>query len=249
MIRIEPSNVFYSTTSGATFANGGVDIRKTPVSLSNYSKTTCSFWFNGTQTNREHGIIYQLGGGANAGVSFSLDPIPSVSIHKINLTFGAINSATAYYFYSDSSITSYFNGLWHNVLVQWDHAGATARIFIDGTQITLSNTTIVATNSATPINDFYIGRNNASRCNLSLAEFWLQSNLYIDLTQLSNIRKFLSATNRPMYLGSTGNVPTGSQPEVYLKGSGTGFITNSGSVGNFSASTGTLTTPATTPST
>lgn len=245
----KPSSVFYSTASGATFASGGVDINKTSVSLADYSKTTCSFWFKGTQLNREHGLIYQLGGGANAGVTLSLDPVPSVSIHKINLTFGAINSSTFHYFYSDASINSYFDGLWHHMFVQWDHSGATASMYIDGTLLSLSNTTGSATSSATPIDNFYVGRNNASRCNLSLSEFWLQSNLYMDLSVLANRRKFILPNRRPAYLGATGNLPTGSQSEVYLKGTGTGFLTNSGSIGNFSASTGTLTTPTTTPST
>lgn len=248
-LKAPPSGVFYSTASAATFASGNTDIRNTPISLSNYSKTTCSFWFNGTQLNREHGLIYQLGGGTNAGVTFSLDPVPSVSIHKINLTFGAVSNNTFQYFYSDASINSYFEGMWHNIIVQWDYSQATARIYIDGAPISLSNTTGSAVSSATPINDFYIGRNNASRCNLSLSEFWLQSNLYLDLSTLAARRKFIYATRRPVFLGATGNVITGSQAEVYLKGTGTGFITNSGSIGNFAASTGTLTTPSTTPST
>lgn len=77
-----------------------------------------------------------------------------------------------------------------------------------------------------------------------MADVWISAgNTYANIT----IGDFYSAGD-PVDLGATGTGPDGSQPAVFLKGSGTGFTVNSGSGGNFTKSgTTALTTCSTAP--
>ncbi len=114
-------------------------------------------------------------------------------------------------------------------------------ITIDGAAFTLVLGTYVAQVGKQPSglgSVFYPG---------SLSQLYFNPGVYIDFSVLANLRQFITSTRRPDFFGNNGSIPTGSSPPFYLKGSGTGFNINSGSAGNF-ATTGTLTTPTTTPS-
>jgi hypothetical protein len=67
-----------------------------------------------------------------------------------------------------------------------------------------------------------------------IAELWFAPGVYIDFSDEANRRKFISANGRPVGLGATGNLPTGSAPLVYLSGNGGhAFETNLGTGGGF----------------
>jgi hypothetical protein len=84
-----------------------------------------------------------------------------------------------------------------------------------------------------------------------IAEFYYAPGQYIDLSLVSNRRKFRSASGKPVHLGSTGSVPTGTAPAVYFHlddgEAVANFATNRGTGGNFTI-TGTLATGSTSPS-
>ena len=83
------------------------------------------------------------------------------------------------------------------------------------------------------------------------AELWYKIGVYIDFSNEGNRRKFISEGGKPVYLGATGNLPTGAAPDCYFHladgAAVAGFATNLGTGGNF-AITGTLATCGSSPS-
>lgn len=69
----------------------------------------------------------------------------------------------------------------------------------------------------------------------SVSEFWWNDSYLDDVSQFAS-------GGCPIYLGGSGEIPTGSSPVFYLRGSGSGFNVNAGTGGNFTT-TGTLTAP------
>jgi hypothetical protein len=49
------------------------------------------------------------------------------------------------------------------------------------------------------------------------------TNEFLDLSIESNRRKFISASGTPVNLGTDGNIPTGTQPLIYLSGPATNW--------------------------
>ena len=77
--------------------------------------------------------------------------------------------------------------------------------------------------------------NGTSLFDGSLAELWFLPGTYIDFSVEANRRKFIIARGRPANLGADGSTPTGFAPTVYLSGEITGWPTNKGSGGGFTA--------------
>ena len=84
-----------------------------------------------------------------------------------------------------------------------------------------------------------------------LAELYFAPGQYLDFSLVVHRRKFISAGGKPVYLGATGQLPTGTAPLVYLHlddgETVANFATNRGTGGNFTI-TGTLGTGSTSPS-
>lgn len=69
-----------------------------------------------------------------------------------------------------------------------------------------------------------------------VAEFYLNTDDYLDFDTEANRRKFIKSDGSPVAdLGATGSDPTGLQPAIYLKAPAAGFTTNLGYAGNFTA--------------
>jgi len=87
--------------------------------------------------------------------------------------------------------------------------------------------------------------------NGAIAELWFNMGQYLDFSVEANRRKFISATGKPVNLGSDGSTPTGVAPIVYQRINGgdaaAGFATNLGTGGNFSV-VGSLDIASTSPS-
>lgn len=239
-----PSGVFFSGKA-STFANGANFISKNPIALSNYSKGVCSFWLNPSAPGGEAELVTLY----HTSTALS-SPGVFLWLHSDGVTIegrlGAALNTTSYTYQTSASLAPYEDGKWHHYLVSWDYSAPSFQIAIDGVKVPLpfTATNIVLSTAAA---DQASVDPAASGVATSIAEYWLLTNISMDVAVLSNIRKFMTATRRPAFLGMDGSLPTGAQPEIYLKGSGNGFNVNSGTLGNFTT-TGTLTTPTTTPS-
>jgi len=79
-----------------------------------------------------------------------------------------------------------------------------------------------------------------------IADFWFDT-VYFDLTQSSNIKKFRNDDGKPVSLGTTGQLPTGSSPAIFFTGNKDEFVTNQGYGGAFTE-LGTIEDATTSPS-
>jgi hypothetical protein len=126
------------------------------------------------------------------------------------------------------------------------------KIYIDGADDTGATTNSNANSDYTHTNCSLGARiDTNNKFNGDLAEFYFNIAASLDITQESNRTLFRTASGKPVNLGTTGELPTGSAPINYFhldKGeSAANFATNRGTGGNFTI-TGALTTSATSPS-
>lgn len=154
-----------------------------------------------------------------------------------NLTIvGVRTSGTACL--SLQSASSISTSDWNHVLAAWDlSSDATCHLYTNGSD----NTSLsIRTNNAIDYTqaDWFVGRYNTpattGRLIGDLAEVWFDDS-YLDITS-SVVRETFARNGRPVSLGSSGQLPTGSAPKIYLRGPGSSFGTNSGTGGNFTAS-------------
>ena len=142
---------------------------------------------------------------------------------------------------------------WLHFLSSWDLATAGARsIYIndvsDLSEVTFTNDSIDYTLADWSVGAFASGTSKFNGC---VADLYFAPGQYLDFSLVYNRRKFISASGKPVHLGTTGALPTGTAPIVYqhLADAETvaDFATNRGTGGNFSI-TGTLETGSTSPS-
>lgn len=248
---IAPSQIFHPTN--ASEFDGTANIMKKSYSYSGDGPIIISFWCKvGSDANAARPII-ELTSTFNGTVVQVVQP--SGATRKLTFQCFAQPGASSVYVLTPATIFNIAAG-WQHVLISADlnHAPSSrlAKIYVNDVDVTPSPTT----NTGSAFNPIATGSYvaeiggdevfGADYFSGDLAELFLDIG-YMDLSVTANRRKFISATKRPVFLGSTGGLPNNGTPIIYLKGSGTGFNINSGSLGNFTT-TGTLTTPATTPS-
>lgn len=155
-----------------------------------------------------------------------------------------------------SSNTAYTNGAtWLHVLVSWDLATAAGHLYVNDVEDafvtkTLTDDTLEYTTGA-----FHVGASpNASagdEMDGCMAEVYFAPGQYLDFSSTTNRRKFISASGKPVHLGTDGSLPTGTAPLLYLHlddgEAVANFATNRGTGGDFTI-TGTLDTASTSPS-
>ncbi len=149
-----------------------------------------------------------------------------------------------------SSSTSYTSG-WHHLLIGWNLATPEVDMWIDdsedaGSLTELSDGTI----DYSTVAEFGIGGDEAGtdRFDGCFADLWFDETAFIDFAVQANRRKFIDGAGKPEDLGATGNLPTGSQPILYLNQNTTAaWHTQAGSGGGFTE-VGALTDCSTSPS-
>lgn len=136
---------------------------------------------------------------------------------------------------------------WQQWAFSWDLNAGTQQVFTNGvsnffTSSTLTNDTIG-----------YAGMTSltipepGSPIDADLADMWFDPTTAIDFTVTANIRKFIDGSGNAVNLGSSGQLPTGTAPILFLKGPTTSFLTNLGTGGNFSLVSGALTAAGSNP--
>lgn len=145
-------------------------------------------------------------------------------------------------------------GAWQNILCSWDASTTTLHMYrndVDAKGAGIINNAEACHGIVDEwsVGDFSGG--GGGRYDGGMAELYFAPGQYIDLSVEANRRKFISATGKPVDLGSTGATPTGTAPLVYLHLSdgetANNFAVNRGTGGNFTV-TGALGTYASSPS-
>jgi hypothetical protein len=141
---------------------------------------------------------------------------------------------------------------WYHLLASWDLASAAGHLYVndvaDLQTPTLTNDTIDYTKSQVSVGATFGG---SLLLNGALSEVYFAPGQYLDFSLVHNRRKFISASGKPVHLGTTGALPTGTAPLVYQHlddaEAVANFATNRGTGGDFTI-TGTLETGSTSPS-
>ncbi|MFZ1742653.1 MAG: LamG-like jellyroll fold domain-containing protein [Pontixanthobacter sp.] len=227
--------------NGVVFDGSTYLSRSAPVGAADSNKFTFSAWMKAATDASSLPIMSMSSG-------FSLTrTTPSATI----TVFGAGGGATRLNLRTTSSALAVADG-WRHVIMSFDLSDtAKRRIYVDDanmalTVTTYSNANIAFATGAPPI---YIGANftATSKYSGSMAEVWFQPGTYLDLTDESVRRKFITADGKPECLGLQGQRPTGSAPLLYLGSRDVLADTwpeNRGTGGDLSAATGTLTDDA-----
>lgn len=252
MRRLQPQ--FKNTSSSALVDSADFDgtndyaQRGAELSGSTDSKLfTLSFWHRIDGGDASARRIFTNGVSA-IGSAFS------VSLNTSNqFAIAGANAASAVILNINSS--AYVAGpTWRHVLISCDMANAASRhIYINdssdlATVTTYTNDTIDNTRT-----QWTIGAHGdaSQKMNGCLAELWFTQGVYTDFSIVDNRRKFISSSLRPVYLGNSGELPTGTSPICFhhLADAETvaNFALNRGTGGNFTI-TGTLDTGSTSPS-
>ena len=178
------------------------------------------------------------------------------SVRRINTNIFVVTGANAAGtpILSITTTSTYTAGAtWLHLLSSWNLGTAGARsIYMndvsDLTQLTFTDDTLDYT-----LTDWSVGAltDGASKLDGCMAELYFAPGQYLDFSLVHNRRKFISASGKPVHLGTTGALPTGTAPLVYLHlddaEAVANFATNRGTGGDFSI-TGTLATGSDSPS-
>lgn len=145
---------------------------------------------------------------------------------------------------------------WYNILASWDFTGSSVlHLYRNDTDvlsvIQAHDGGAVDYSAVTAWKVARLGADSSFSFDGAIAEFYFAPNQFIDLSVVSNRRKFISASGKPVNLGTDGSAPTGSVPLFYLHlddgETVNNFATNRAGNGDFSVN-GTLSTAATSPS-
>ena len=169
-------------------------------------------------------------------------------------TIWGVNAAGTKILHFSATTTHTSGATWRHVLASWDLAvDVSWHFYIDDVSeqssvLTFTNDTLDYTKGNFACGSKLTG---ATRMNGALAEVYFAPGQHLDFSVTANRRKFISASGKPVNLGTDGSAPTGVAPIVYFhldNGEAVAnFATNRGSGGNF-AITGTLDTASTSPS-
>lgn len=154
-----------------------------------------------------------------------------------------------------ATINTYVAGAtWLHILASWNMGVAgSGRLYVndmsDKNEVAFTDEEIdYATTLNWAVGGLIAG---SAKVNACLAEFYFAAGQYLDFSLVSNRRKFISASGKPVHLGATGSLPTGTAPQIYFHlddaEASANFATNRGTGGDF-AVTGTLTAGSTSPS-
>lgn len=189
--------------------------------ISDGKEGTISFWFKLTSLTSGY-IVYQNSGRFRVDYNSSTGAVRVLARGTTGTTILSIATTSS----------TFATGTWYHFLASWNMAG-NKYIYIsnsaDLATTTFTNSTIDYTTgglyigSSDTVSDLFAG---------SLAELWFDPS-YLDISDSNNRALFISS-NKPVSLGSTGELPTGSQPLLYLNGNAANIEINAGTGGNFS---------------
>lgn len=218
--------------SSVTFdgVNDRIRFTSSAVLMSSSGKQlTVCFWFNADNIANT-GYIIQ---GRSATT-----PQWRVNIASSTLNW-VIQNSTPVTIVQGNSDTVTGSATWHHVMLSIDTSSTSNRhIYIDGVDASDGWATYTVDGiMALDRTDIYIGEDDGGGGDYAgcLAELWVDDS-YIDFSNSANRAKFFNAGD-PVDLGSTGNIPTGSAPDLYMRFVSGSLGVNSGADGG----TGTLT--------
>lgn len=153
-----------------------------------------------------------------------------------------------------TSATIVADGLWHHLLVAADLAQSKLTVHLDDVDVTPSSPTFGAGDiDFTRGNFFFLARTGTlDRFTGDVADLWFTASQFLDFSVMENRRKFMDASGKPVFLGNSGELPTGMSPILFMHLDAgelpvSNFAANAGTGGGMTIG-GTLLAAATSPS-
>lgn len=197
------------------------------------------------------------GGDGTARHILSSAPLSSNFLFIMNNTntfaIGGDNAAGTEILLLRTAGTFFAGATWRHILASWDLAAGAGHLYINdvpdlGTS-TLTNDTIDYTQGSWALGS---DLSSTNKMNGALAELYFAPGQYLDFSKVYYRRKFISASGKPVHLGTTGALPTGTAPWRYHHlddgEAVANFVTNRGSGVDDPTLFGTLDTASTSPS-
>lgn len=204
---------------------------------------TVSMWLRFTGKDDQNQFIFDQG----ALFRFSREQSDAVTVayrRKLSITLQASGPSIRINYRSGMALE--LNN-WYSILISWNTASS-IEVYINDVLDTPALLTVVAGNINYDL-PIYVGSTTvpANQMQADAAEIWMDLTTKIDFAVEANRRLFIDPGGKPVFLGENGELPTGSSPDVYLKGPAASWGTNYGTGGNFTV-VGTFTDASTSPS-
>lgn len=227
----------FSASKGASFS-GSDFMLMTGSSISSVDKGVTSFWMKNSSISGSTEFIISCGDDSHQEMEIN----SGFNTFYVYIRKRGTTEVFELRIQSSSMVGTWEDGAWHHFLISWDKSGQNSLVYIDDANISHTQHVYSYHINIPTSQNIKVGRQLTG----DISEVYLKTGSYVDLTVTSNRRKFITSSEEPVYLGADGSIPFVAQPEVYLKGRGSGFNLNSGSGNHFSI-TGTLGTPSTSP--
>lgn len=132
---------------------------------------------------------------------------------------------------------------WYNLIISVDSIEGIVQVFLNGVQLTtvISSNIFNSTTIAQPQGDsnggssFQLITGSLPNPGCVADAYWDAPSSFIDLTDPTNLAKFIGGSGNPIDLGTDGSIPFGISPLIYLTvrngGNFTDFLTNRGTAG------------------
>lgn len=168
-----------------------------------------------------------------------------IEVYPAYVRFSAYNSAGAYILRVEQG--GVINGQWNHILFAIDlEGGLTKELYINDIDVGMDLFTYVDDFIDYTNGGWAFGGVGVDNLDADIADFWFDSNTFLDISVEANRRKFIDANGNPVFLGTDGSLATGSAPDIFLSGDTATWHTNKGSGGGFTEN-GTLTTASSGP--
>lgn len=188
-------------------------------------KGMCSFWvkFNGSDGSVQ--TIYN-----NNTTRFK------ILRNAANKIFVSASNQVGQLLFSMTSDNTYVaNQDWINVLLSWDTSIQSYHMYINDQPEGVFVPTLTG-NIDYLGSDHYLSRRgsfNTDKLNACITDFYFNSSVFLDFSLELNRRNFIDEELKPVYLGGSGQIPTGNSPIMFLKNDAPNFRNNLGFGGNF----------------
>lgn len=230
-----------------------------------YTPNAINFYNNGIGNNylSKSDSYTGISDGSTGSISFWVkftgavpvggDNIQLIGPNYFNCRVGGDNPGDIFFDLASAGFTNVFSvfsnstvfavGSWYNVLAAWNtnftNGNKIFKLYINNTLIPISSSDGNPAFTISYSGIRQIVPNSSHNNNIKMSEIWFAPNQFIDFAVSANRAKFYSSGS-PISLGSTGAIPTGSPPILYLKNAAASAGINSGTGGNFTIN-GTIT--------
>ena len=186
------------------FSRGGTD--STDV---DGTDLVLSFWFNVTGGD---GSLQQIIGGPTATEKIR---VRKETDNKWDVRLLTSDGSVVTDVHGTTAYSTSVNTGWHHFAFARSSSGS--QMFIDGSDDAAATSGGGGTIDFSEDDRFIGSGASGERCNMDIAEIYINTDETLDLSDSDNILKFRTAEGKPADLGSDGSTPTGNQPNSYFR--------------------------------